>query len=186
MYTAKSIRKYVQDLGAKKAVPGGGSAAALAGAVGAALLCMVIEFTRGKPQYLRHEKRLGQLAGSLGKARLRLLDYSDEDCEAFARGDRRRALAIPRAAARLGLKVMQACPELAVIGNKNLISDVAVAAVLLEASCSAACYNVGINLASVKSRARRAALSSEIRRIRLSAQKIRRETEVRVGRIIAR
>ena len=67
MYRNQSIKKYLDDLAAKKPAPGGGSAAALAGAVGVALLSRAVNFTVGKDQYKHYEQQLQKLVRQTGK-----------------------------------------------------------------------------------------------------------------------
>ena len=61
MYVNKSLKKYLDDLTAKLPAPGGGSAAALVAALGAALIGMVINFTLGKPKYARYQMELTKI-----------------------------------------------------------------------------------------------------------------------------
>jgi len=58
MYKDQSLNKYLEDLSAKLPAPGGGSAAALNAALGASLICMVVNFTLGKPKYAKYENEL--------------------------------------------------------------------------------------------------------------------------------
>ena len=69
MYINESIKKYVEDLASKKPTPGGGSAAAVSGAVGVALLEMVCNFTLGKEKYKDVEKEMKSHLANLKKLR---------------------------------------------------------------------------------------------------------------------
>ncbi len=57
-YKEQSLKKYLDDLAEKLPAPGGGSAAALNAAIGAALISMVVNFTLGKSRYAKYEEEL--------------------------------------------------------------------------------------------------------------------------------
>ncbi|MBM3248132.1 MAG: cyclodeaminase/cyclohydrolase family protein, partial [Candidatus Omnitrophica bacterium] len=79
MYRNHSIKKYLDDLAAKKPAPGGGSAAALAAALGAALLSMVANFTVGKDKYKQFEQEIKGTLKKSEKIRKNLLELVDLD-----------------------------------------------------------------------------------------------------------
>ena len=60
MYIEDSLKKYIDDLSAKLPAPGGGSAAALTGALGVSLILMVLNYTVGKEKYKKFEEELSQ------------------------------------------------------------------------------------------------------------------------------
>jgi formiminotetrahydrofolate cyclodeaminase len=185
MYCRASLKKYLDDLAAKIPAPGGGSAAALSSAMGAALMSMVVNFTLGKPKYMRYERRLKSLLSASESLRKEFLVLADLDVLAFKNKDAKKSLDVPLEVAELSLKAMKLCPDLVKIGNLNLISDVAVASVLLEAGFCSAYFNVEINLKYFK---HKAAFSHNLRRRLIRGaqvmKKIRQQTEARVGQII--
>lgn len=146
MYRNKSISQYLDDLAAKKPAPGGGSAAALSAALGASLISMVINFTLGKPKYAKHEKELKRILTKSEKLRTEFLNLVDLDVIAYESKNLKDALNIPLMVCRLCFEAIKLCPPLIHKGNINLISDVAVAAALLESAYSCAYFNVEINL----------------------------------------
>ncbi len=83
MYIEQSLKKYLDDLGAKLPAPGGGSASALVGAVGISLLEMVGNFTIGKEKYKEFEKELKEILDRLKKIRTRLQELIDEDVKVY-------------------------------------------------------------------------------------------------------
>ncbi|MBU1888291.1 MAG: cyclodeaminase/cyclohydrolase family protein, partial [Candidatus Omnitrophica bacterium] len=85
MYVNKSLKKYIDELAAKKPVPGGGSAAGLAGAIGTALLEMVCNFTIGNDKYKSVEKTVKKHLFSLTKARKIFLALIDDDTEIYSK-----------------------------------------------------------------------------------------------------
>lgn len=172
MYT-NSLQQYLDDLAAGKPAPGGGSAAALTGAVGAALLSMVCNFTLGKEKYKAYQTEIGDILTRSERLRAELLLLVDEDVAGYKKlsaayqlpvntpeDKKKRSQAIQnglKEAVSVPLKVCQAChqavklaPVLGEKGNVNLISDVGVAVFFLEAAHRAAMLNVDINLNSIK------------------------------------
>lgn len=173
MLTNLSISDFLSKLGSNEPAPGGGSAAALAGAMGANLLTMVCALTRGKKGYEEYAEECEHGLAEVGKVAGRLRELVDEDTAAFnelmaafklPKGDveakRARSEAIQaatRQATETPLEVAELCretlrltPRLAAIGNKNAISDIGVGALLLTGALNGALLNVEINLPGLK------------------------------------
>jgi formiminotetrahydrofolate cyclodeaminase len=184
IYKDESLKKYLDDLAAKLPAPGGGSAAALAAGLGASLISMVVNFTLGKPKYARYENELKQILEKSEKLGLEFINLVDLDIVAYKSKNLEDALNIPFMVCRLCFEGINLCPPLIQKGNINLISDVAVAAVMLEAAFASAYFNVEINLASLADKK----LAKEIRKELLGKgkiiKKIRLQTEGKVGKII--
>ncbi len=185
MYVNKTIKKYLQDLSAKRPVPGGGSVSALAAALGASLISMVVNFTLGKPKYLKYQKDLNNILAQSEKLRSEFLCLIDQDILAFMSGDIKKATQVPYKIACLCLEGIKLCPELIAKGNINLVSDIAVAAVLLESAFGAAYYNVLINLVKLD---RRVALrfKNDLDKKKKLVKNFRVGVEKKVGKIIRR
>lgn len=166
-----TIGDFVARLASSDPVPGGGSASAIAAALGASLVTMVASLTTGRPKYVDHEPMLAWVLDIGPKLSDRFLSLADEDAEAYA--GYAAALRLPRetdvevnarseamqAAARQAsdapLRCLEACLDLvsaaeALAGrsNPNAASDVDVAALLGEAAARGAAANVLINLPS--------------------------------------
>ena len=169
-------------------VPGGGSVAAYAGALASALTRMVAGLTIGKKKYAGVEPEMTVVAGNgekLSEALSRLVErdataYSavsaayklakDSDSAAAARTE-----AIDQAllgAAEVPLETARLCAEVAALavtvankGNSNAITDAGVAALLAEAGCRGAAYNVRVNVASLSDPATGAHLEREAREL---------------------
>ncbi|MFH1578343.1 MAG: cyclodeaminase/cyclohydrolase family protein [Candidatus Omnitrophota bacterium] len=184
MYFNKSLKKYLDDLSAKLPAPGGGSSAALVAANGAALIGMVINFTLGKPKYLKFQDDLSKLLSSSEKIRKRFLQLVDLDVAAFKSKDINKALGVPLELSRLCYQAIRLCPPLVKKGNKNLISDVAVAAILLEAGFSSALFNVRINLKYLGSKSRAGKINKELNKKRNYIKRVRQDLEVKINEII--
>ena len=114
---------------------------------------------------------------------MRLVDL---DVIAYKSGDLKDSLNVPFMACRLCFEAIKLCPPLIKKGNINLISDVAVAAVLLESAFSAANFNVEINLKFLKDKKISGKVRKELRKKGNTIKKIRRDTEGKVGKIIGR
>jgi len=184
MYCNKPLKKYLDDLAAKLPAPGGGSAAALTAALGAALISMVVNFTLGKPKYAEFERGLKNILAASENLRNRFLKLVDLDVTAYKSKNLKKALDVPFSVARLCFKGVQLCPPLIKKGNINLVSDVAVAAVLLESAFRCAYFNVEINLKYLKDEALARKIHSELDKKNKKIIQIRRDTEVKVGKII--
>jgi formiminotetrahydrofolate cyclodeaminase len=166
-----TVGQFVERLSTAEPVPGGGSASAVAAALGASLISMVAALSKGKPKYAAHELTLSRcdaVGRELGAEFLRL---ADRDAEAYAGYSA--ALKLPRkteeqqkarlasiqiaarAAADAPWACVKACTTLVVAAealagrsNVNAASDVLVAALLGEAAARGAAENVLINLPS--------------------------------------
>lgn len=176
MLTQLTVREYTAKLASGDPTPGGGSGAALVGALGAALGEMVGNFTVGKEKYREAWDQVEPVLAALTALRERLLNLTDQDADAYAQvgaayGRPReteeqkvaRAAAIQdalQAAASVPLGVCAAVAEAAPLlppllehGNPNLVSDVGVAAELLAAAFRCGWLNVEINFGSIKDEA---------------------------------
>lgn len=164
-----TIRDLLGRLATRDPVPGGGSASALAGALGAALVEMVVALSRGRPAAEAHEDALAGIAAEAARRHEELLELASEDAAAYAgvvrarrlprdgdaeRWARDRAIATaqreatlaPLAILRASGEVVRLAQALAPIANPHAISDVGVAALLAGTAVRGAALNVEINL----------------------------------------
>jgi formiminotetrahydrofolate cyclodeaminase len=163
-----SVAEFARRLSSGDPTPGGGSAAALSGALGASLVAMVANLTLGRPAYAEHEPEVRKILDRAELCRDRLLGLIDRDAAAYAaviearrisRAEPAReltltaataeAIRIPMRIARTAGEVMQLAAGLAAIGNRNALSDVAVAADLARSGVRGGVANVGANLPSL-------------------------------------
>jgi glutamate formiminotransferase/formiminotetrahydrofolate cyclodeaminase len=188
---------FIAAVASAEPVPGGGSVAAYVGALAAALTRMVAGLTVGKKKYAAVESEIAVVAANAEQlaAKLESLVASDaavymEVSKAYKMpkatdeevDGRRQAIATALlAAAEIPLETARACVEVAELaavvaekGNSNAITDAGVAALLAEAGCKAAAYNVRINVASLEDRSRGERLVLEakalVERARTTAQ----------------
>jgi formiminotetrahydrofolate cyclodeaminase len=108
----------------------------------------------------------------------------DLDVTAYRSKNLRNALDVPFMVCRLCFETIKLCPPLIKKGNINLISDVAVAAILLESGFSSAYFNVEINLKILQDTQLTKSVRKELSQKEKSIQKIRLQTEEKVGKII--
>lgn len=183
-----TVRSLVERLASSDPVPGGGSASALAGAMGAALVHMVVELSVGRPAAAGHEATLTEIRTAADAWQFELLNFAELDARAYAavvvarrlpresereRGTRaaelaaaiREATRVPLATAKAASEVLELAGRLAPIGNRNAITDVGVAALMAVTAVRGAALNVQINLPSVTDEALRDEAASEIERL---------------------
>ena len=164
MYINESIKKYVDDLAAREPTPGGGSAASLAGALGAALLEMVCYFTIGNKKYKDIEESVSGHLIVIKKIREEFLILVDEDikvyssiCAAFKTKDEKIIDKALKDGYYISLKIceltrsgMKISLGLAEESNVNLITDVGCGSELLKAGFNSGVFNAEINLRGIK------------------------------------
>jgi formiminotetrahydrofolate cyclodeaminase len=176
-----SVREFVEKIAGPDPAPGGGSAAALAGALGAALCAMVARLTLGKEKYGGVSEEMEATRSSADALCSRLLQLMDEDSDAYnqvlaafrlPREDKAvREDAVQKAikqAASVPFETLRAVSEMADLvktgidkGNPNCLTDAGVAAQLLRAAATGAAYNVKINLPGIRDPAFRSQIGSK-------------------------
>jgi formiminotetrahydrofolate cyclodeaminase len=175
MTANSSIQTFLDDLASERPTPGGGGAAAVSGAIGAALVSMVANLTIGKKNYEAVWQDLEAVNAKAVALRAELIRAIDEDVVAFnavmgAYGlpratdeeKAKRAAAIQAAlkdATIAPLRAVKACFEVirlsaaaAEKGNLNVISDAGVAVLSANAGLRSAALNVFINAKAIKDR----------------------------------
>ena len=154
--------EFLERLASKEPVPGGGGAAALGGAIGAALTSMVANLTVGKEKFLSVEGEMIRLAAASKYLRKELLQLVQEDAsvfEAFMKCYKMpkatdlekelRQIKIQEAAkmaAEIPLKIGEKALAVLLLAAEAVITDAAVAALMARAAVRSAVYNVKINL----------------------------------------
>lgn len=207
-----TLRAFLDRLAAPEPVPGGGSASAVAGALGAALVAMVGHLSEGRPAYAEHEATIRAAARAGASLVDRFLALADADAAAYARlaaafrlprttADEAKARRIEvgaaaREAAEVPLAILVVCRELlqaadALAGrsNRNAASDLAVASLLGEAAAEGAARNVAANLPFVDdeefataARAQTEAVLAEIHEVAGSVRRVVDAGEARPAR----
>lgn len=180
MLVEKTIIEFMNELASPAPVPGGGGAAALAGAVGISLGDMVGELTTGKKKYADVEEDIQRLMAEAKDIKDEFLRLVDADAEAFAplaaaygipKDDPGREEVMEKAlknGAAVPMDIMRTCAraldiisEFAAKGSRLAISDAGCAAACCKAAMQAASLNVFINTKSMKDREHAETLNAE-------------------------
>ena len=171
-YGDATVRGFLGALASDSPTPGGGTGAAMVGAIGASLVKMLAALTVGKPKYAAHDALMKAVAQGAGETAERLLALADVDAKAYdavsaayrmpkATPEEQAARAAAVQAALRGaieppLKVMEECLEAiglaknaVAVGNVNAASDGAAGAEFCRSAMVVAAYNVRINLVAV-------------------------------------
>ena len=157
-------------------MPGGGSAAAICGAMGAALAGMSAHMTVGKKKYANVEDRMHEIIAETETLQAEMLDMAQEDADMYslvlqaykvpnttteeAEARRQAIEEASKAAVASSLKVTGACVRIMKLayttvteGNRMMVTDGSASALLARACQQVAAYNVRINLGGVKDKA---------------------------------
>ena len=195
-----SILEFLDELGSDSPAPGGGSVAALSGALAAALGEMVCNLTIGKEKYADVEDEIKNILRGCKKIREELIELIDKDTQAFNEvmkafklpkeneeqiEIRRKAIQdafknaalVPFETAKKSFEVLKLAKIIAEKGNKNSITDSGVSALLACSAVKAAIYNVRINLSSIKDEHFVNDLNSQIKKLEEECETLYRETE---------
>ncbi|MDD1610755.1 MAG: cyclodeaminase/cyclohydrolase family protein [Methylococcaceae bacterium] len=169
------IQQFLDELASKSATPGGGSAAAIMGAQGAALISMVCNLTIGKPKFAEVESEMQALLVQAEDLRAQLTDFIQADVDVFNRvmaayglpketdadkAARSAAIqAVMKDATIVPLECAKACAKTITLsqiaaekGNPNVISDAGAAVMAAYGGLKTAALNVYINAGSLKDR----------------------------------
>ena len=172
MLSNLKIIQFLERTASGAPVPGGGSIAALCAAVSASLSEMVANLTIGKKDFEAIESEMKEIAKNALKYREKLVQDIDRDSDAYnevvsayklpknTEEDRNRrdraiqkglknAVMVPLSVAKDALRLMELAAKVVENGNKNAITDGAVAAMMARTSVLSALYNVKINLLSI-------------------------------------
>lgn len=168
-----TLVEFAQQTASNNPVPGGGSIAALAGALSAALAQMVAELTINKKGYEDAEEKMKELVSKSETIRKKLLDDIKRDSESFNKymealklpketdeekqirtnmmqEGLKEAAIVPFEVASLAYEIMPLADEAVMSGNKNAVTDGLVSAMMARTSVLSALLNTRINLGSIK------------------------------------
>ncbi|WP_028308532.1 cyclodeaminase/cyclohydrolase family protein [Desulfitibacter alkalitolerans] len=196
-------REFINAVSSESPAPGGGSVAAFAGALSAALVNMVINLTVGKEKFQEHEEELKEIRKKGYELQEQLTQYVDEDTRTFnlvmeaykmpkdteeAKAKRSEAIqGAMKKAAELPLEVAKCCLEIIIFsdvvitrGNPNCLSDGGVGCLMAHAGLKGAIFNVQINLGSIKDEQYKARLAEEIKNIEDEAENLTKQIIAKV------
>lgn len=172
-FPSLSVAEFLDALASAEPTPGGGTASAIAGAMGASLLMMVSGLAKSRSNTDEERAALSHASATIGVLRTKLLSLADADAAAFndvmiafklakttdeekasrsaaiQRGYRG-ATEVPLDTLRVATAALAEAETVAAHGNRSATSDVGVAVGLLEAAAAGATANVQINVGSLK------------------------------------
>ncbi len=169
----RNLRQFANELSMDSPAPGGGSTAALCGALSAALTSMVSNLTVGKKDYENVQGKviesamaaqvlkdeflravdLDTLAFNKVMTTFRMKKKTDEqkrERDAAIQEATKEATLVPLGVLEKSIKALELAKDIAVYGNKNSISDAGVAGLTAQTAAEGAFYNVAINLAVIQ------------------------------------
>lgn len=207
MLMEKTVRDFVVELASDTPAPGGGSASALAGCLGAALTTMVCNLSLDETKYKDHlpeiqaiRSRVSGLLETLGRA-------VDEDAQAFnevmnayklpkgtdeekalrlktIQESMKKAASLPLGVAEASLDALKLAGRILPLGNPNAASDAAVAGLMSYAAVQGALYNVKINLGFIKDAAFCVSLRERVMAISVEAKKENAALDAAAGKLL--
>ncbi|KPU27590.1 methenyltetrahydrofolate cyclohydrolase [Caloranaerobacter sp. TR13] len=168
-----NLKEFLEKTASKSPVPGGGSVAALSASLSASLIEMVGNLTIGKKGYEDVEDEMKEIVSICFKYREKFVNDIDRDSDAFnkvmaafklpkdteeEKAARKKAIQesfktaalVPLEVAEDAFKLLEFAAKVVEKGNKNAVTDGAVAAMMARTAVLSALYNVKINLGSIK------------------------------------
>lgn len=198
----EKIKDFIEDLGSNSPAPGGGAAAGLVGAVGCALTSMVYSLTVGKKSYEvlneEHKELMNKNFEEAKKTYDEMMDFMNRDEEAFTslmdsyklpkeneeenkvRSEKIKectigAMMVPLELSRKAVKFFENIKFAIKYGNKNLLSDGVISAIMINSCIEASLVNVEVNLAFLKDEELAKKVKEEISNIRRESNRLKED-----------
>ncbi len=202
-------KEFLALLASDAPAPGGGGAAAMAGALAAALASMQANLTIGKKNFVEQQAEAELLLLQAEISRSKLLELTEDDAAVFSEFMRcyrlpksneeekllrsqsicraaKRAAEIPLEIARESLRVMRLALRMAQIGNPHVITDGAVSGLLARAALRGSIYNIMVNLRLTQDEAYNMTLCQESNLLEQQAEKLEQEILALTDKVIGR
>lgn len=202
-------KEFLALLASDAPAPGGGGAAAMAGALAAALASMQANITIGKKNFVEQQAEAELLLLQAENSRSKLLELAEDDAAVFSEFMRcyrlpksneeekllrsqsicraaKRAAEIPLEIARESLRVMRLALRMAQIGNPHVITDGAVSGLLARAALRGSIYNIMVNLQLTQDEAYNMTLCQESNLLEQQAEKLEQEILALTDKVIGR
>lgn len=202
-------KEFLALLASDAPAPGGGGAAAMAGALAAALASMQANLTIGKKNFVEQQAEAELLLLQAENSRSKLLELAEDDAAVFSEFMRcyrlpksneeekllrsqsicraaKRAAEIPLEIARESLQVMRLALRMAQIGNPHVITDGAVSGLLARAALRGSIYNIMVNLRLTQDEAYNMTLCQESNLLEQQAEKLEQEILALTDKVIGR
>ena len=203
----KNLRQFANELSMDSPAPGGGSTAALCGALSSALTSMVSNLTVGKKEYESVQGKVIELAMSAQELKDEFLRAVDLDTLAFNKvmdtfrmkkkteeqkkardaaiqEATKEATLVPLGVLEKSIRALELAKEIAIHGNKNSISDAGVAGLTAQAAAEGAYYNVIINLPDIQDEKFTKETKAKAESLKKTAIKISDEIRTIVGEVL--
>ena len=195
LYADQEKADFLDELANSSPTPGGGSAAAYSGAMGAGLVSMVVQLSIGKQKFVEIENEMNAILAEAEDLRAKLTQAVDNDAASFEaiiqvfklpnETDAEKAACskaiqdatlhatqVPLQTANDAVRVMELALKVTRVGNRNAITDGASGAAMARAALTSAGYNVRINVTSLKDTAKTDALLAELKDLDAKADEI--------------
>ncbi|MBU4189986.1 MAG: glutamate formimidoyltransferase [Candidatus Thermoplasmatota archaeon] len=193
-----SVKSFLSELASSSPAPGGGSVAALSGALGAALVSMVCHLTIGKKGYENVSDEMNEILKKSKGLKENLMLLIDEDTNAFNKvmaaykmsketdedkQKRRNAIQdalknaanVPLDVMKQGINVLTLAKIVSEKGNKNAVSDAGVAALMSLAGMNSAMLNIEINLSGIKDEKFVSEMKNEVETLTVNGKRMKDE-----------
>jgi len=203
----KSVLEFLDDVSSGSPVPGGGSVSAIAGALGTSLVSMVLNLTTSSKKYQEFHQFASENQLIIARISDRLKSLVVEDSAAFdmvmaayklpkntdeEKAERRvaieeatkKAIAVPLETGKQCIEGLEIINKVIEKTNRNAISDLGVANLLLKAGCEGAIYNVLINLSSISEDSYKNEVESVINRMQTRKEELFNDNRDRIERLL--
>lgn len=188
-YENRTIDEFLGDVASRNVTPAGGTAAAVAGAIGTALCEMACLHTIGETEYADAEAEMTETLNDLTTRRELLLELADEDSNAvdeLFRGSHdgangaaaKRATGVPLAIAEACVPVLERASVLTEKGNRNAVPDAVTGSMLVRSALEASLFTVRSNLSRISDQ-------SFVAEMRTRASELEHAAETEFERVLA-
>lgn len=189
MYGQKTIEEFLDDLSSSNSIPGGGSAAALSGALNAAVVSFIANLTIGKEKYKEVEAEAKEILAESEELKKEMLLMIDQDSrilsdilDSYKAGDQQQVKSVCQDAVEFSMdmtkkavRLMRLSLEISEIGNRMLASDFEVAAYIGDAAVGSAIANVKINLKSLDNQEYKSNIEKEYLKLKNESSRLKEE-----------
>ncbi|PTV98502.1 formiminotetrahydrofolate cyclodeaminase [Halanaerobium saccharolyticum] len=189
MYGQKTIEEFLDDLSSSNSIPGGGSAAALSGALNAAVVSFIANLTIGKEKYKEVEAEAKEILAESEELKKEMLLMIDQDSkilsdilDSYKAGNQDKVKSVCQDAVEFSMdmtkkavRLMRLSLEISEIGNRMLASDFEVAAYIGDAAVGSAIANVKINLKSLDNQEYKSNIEKEYLKLKAESSRLKEE-----------
>ena len=189
MYGNKTIEEFLDDLSSSNSIPGGGSAAALSGALNAAVISFIANLTIGKKKYKEVEDEAKEILTESEELKREMLMMIDQDSkilsdilDSYKEGNQDKVRTVCQDAVEFSMdmtkkavRLMRLSLEISEIGNRMLASDFEVAAYIGDAAVGSAIANVKINLKSLDNEEYKSNIKKEYLKLKDESSRLKDE-----------